>query len=51
MSSLGARTCQMIFSGGFCDVGVKNDATAVSVDVLAFSLILELVRSGTYLLS
>lgn len=31
VSSFGARSCQEIFSGDFCDAGVKNDATAVSV--------------------
>jgi hypothetical protein len=30
VSSFGARSCQIIFSGGFWEVGVKNEATAVS---------------------
>jgi hypothetical protein len=31
VSSSGARSCHMTFSGGFCEVGVKKDATAVSI--------------------
>ena len=30
-SSFGARSCHVIFSGGFWEDGVKNDATAVSI--------------------
>lgn len=33
-SSLGARSCQTIFSGGFWEVGVKNDDRAFSIKPL-----------------
>lgn len=33
VSSLGARSCQVIFSGGFCEDGVKKEATADSAKV------------------
>lgn len=35
VSSFGARSCQTTFSGGFCEAGVKNEATAVSEIILA----------------
>jgi hypothetical protein len=34
VSSFGARSCHTILSAGFCEVGVKKEATAVSARVL-----------------
>lgn len=33
LSSCSALSCHEIFSGGFSDTGLKNDATALSVDL------------------